>query len=113
MSSVTTTVADFYRFVVGVDTHAATHNYAIVAAPNGAPIDQATFPTTPAGLRRARDWIGRRTRAALDGVLVAAEGNRLLRCRAQRRARGGRLPGRRGTHSASRTRPREDSAKRP
>ena len=61
MSSVTTTVADFYRFVVGVDTHAATHSYAIVAAPNRALIDQATFPTTPAGLRRARDWIGRRT----------------------------------------------------
>ena len=74
LSSVTTTVADFYRFVVGVDTHAATHSYAIVAAPNGALIDQATFPTTPAGLRRARDWIGRRTRGDLDGVLVAAEG---------------------------------------
>ena len=74
MSSVTTTVADFYRFVVGVDTHAATHSYAIVAAPNGALIDQATFPTTPAGLRRARDWIGRRTWGDLDGVLVAAEG---------------------------------------
>ena len=73
MSSVTTTVADFYWFVVGVDTHAATHSYAIVAAPNGALIDQATFPTTPAGLRRARDWIGRRAWGDLDGVL-AAEG---------------------------------------
>jgi transposase len=74
LCSVTATVADFYRFAVGVDTHAATHSYAIVAAPNGALIDQATFPTTPAGLRRARDWIGRRTRGDLDGVLVAAEG---------------------------------------
>lgn len=77
MSSVTTvptTVADTYQFVVGVDTHAATHSYAIIAAPNGALIDQATFPTTPAGLLRARDWIGRRSAGDLHGVLVAAEG---------------------------------------
>lgn len=74
MSSLPATVADIYRYVVGVDTHAATHSYAIVGAPNGALIDQATFPTTPAGLRRARDWIGRRTSGDLDGVLVAAEG---------------------------------------
>jgi transposase len=71
---VTAIVADVYRYVVGVDTHAATHSYAIVAAANGAVIDQATFPTTAAGLRRARDWIGRRTEGDLDGVLVAAEG---------------------------------------
>lgn len=74
MSSLPAIVADLYRYVVGVDTHAATHSYAIVRAPNGALIDQATFPTTPAGLRRARDWIGRRTGGDLDGVLVAAEG---------------------------------------
>lgn len=74
MSSLPSTVADIYRYVVGVDTHAATHSYAIVAAVNGALIDQATFPTTSAGLRRARDWIGRRTGGDLDGVLVAAEG---------------------------------------
>jgi len=74
VSSVTTIVADVYRYVVGVDTHAATHSYTIVAAANGALIDQATFPTTAAGLRRARDWIGRRTDGDLDGVLVAVEG---------------------------------------
>jgi transposase len=74
MSILPATVADFYRYVVGVDTHAATHSYAIVGAPNGALIDQDSFPTTPAGLRRARDWIGRRTGGDLDGVLVAAEG---------------------------------------
>ena len=37
-------------------------------------IDQSSFPTTPAGLRRARDWIARRTEGDLDAVLVAAEG---------------------------------------
>lgn len=57
-----------------VDTHAATHSYAIVTAPNGALVDQATFPTTPAGLRRVRDWIGRRTDGDLDGVLISTEG---------------------------------------
>lgn len=74
MSSLPATVADIYRYVVGVDTHAATHSYAIVAAPSGALFDQSTFPTTPAGLRRARDWIGRRTEGDLDSLLVAVEG---------------------------------------
>ena len=74
MSSPPATVADLYMYVVGVDTYAATHSYAIIAAPNGGLLDQATFPTTPAGLRRARDWIGRRTGGDLDAVLVAAEG---------------------------------------
>lgn len=74
MSSLPAIVADLYCYVVGVDTHAATHSYAIVAAASGAVIDEATFPTTTAGLRRARDWIGRRTGGDLDAVLVAAEG---------------------------------------
>lgn len=73
MTSLPVTVADLYKYVVGVDTHAATHSYAIVTA-NGALLDQASFPTSSAGLRRARDWIGRRTEHDLDEVLVAAEG---------------------------------------
>jgi len=68
------TVAQRYRFVVGVDTHAATHSYAILDSA-GALLDEQTFPTTTAGLGRARDWIARRTDGSdLDGVLVAAEG---------------------------------------
>ncbi len=67
-------VAQRYRFVVGVDTHAATHSYAIVEAANGSLVDEQTFPTTTAGLGRARAWIARRTDGDLDGVLVAAEG---------------------------------------
>lgn len=73
MPSLPATVAETYRYVVGVDTHAATHSYAVVDS-RGALLDQTVFPTTPAGLRRARDWIGRRTRGDLDSVLVAAEG---------------------------------------
>ena len=65
-------VALSYRFVVGVDTHAATHSYAVLDAA-GRVIDEQTFPTTSAGLS-ARDWIARRTRGDIDGVLVAVEG---------------------------------------
>lgn len=32
MSSVISNIADFYQYVVGVDTHAAAHSYAIVSA---------------------------------------------------------------------------------
>ena len=46
------TVAQSYRFVVGVDTHAATHSYAVLDSA-GALVDEQTFPTTSAGLRRA------------------------------------------------------------
>jgi transposase len=73
LSSLTTTVADIYQHVVGVDTHAATHTYAIVTS-TGALVDQATFPTTITGLNRAVAWIGRRTEGLVDDVLIAAEG---------------------------------------
>ena len=54
-------VADAYRFVIGVDTHARFHCYAVVEAGTGRVLDEATFPTSRAGLARAADWIGRRT----------------------------------------------------
>lgn len=49
------TVANEYDFVVGVDTHAATHGYAIIEAPNGGLVDQQTFSTS------AGDWAARGT----------------------------------------------------
>lgn len=49
MSSLPATVADFYRYVVGIDTHAATHSYAIITPSSGGLLDQATFPTPPRG----------------------------------------------------------------
>lgn len=67
-------VADHYSYVVGVDTHAAIHHYAIVAASTGALLDHAEFPTSPAGLDRAVAWIGRRTHGDLTGTLISAEG---------------------------------------
>jgi transposase len=67
-------VADTFTYVVGVDTHAATHQYAVVLAATGGVVDQAEFPTSRAGLARAVAWIGRRTGGQLDATLVSAEG---------------------------------------
>lgn len=53
-------VADRYDFVVGIDTHARHHALAIVTA-GGRLVQTRQFPTSPAGLDRAVDWIARRT----------------------------------------------------
>lgn len=66
-----TIVADSYTFIVGVDTHARTHSYVILEAATGRKIAAETFPTSPAGIRRAIAWI---TRHADGPVLIAAEG---------------------------------------
>ncbi len=70
----TAVVADAYRFVIGVDTHARFHCYAVVEAGTGRVLDEATFPTSRAGLARAAGWIGRRTAGQVEAVLVSCEG---------------------------------------
>ncbi len=50
------------------------HCYAIVEAGTGRVLDEATFPTSRAGLARAADWIGRRTAGQVEAVLVSCEG---------------------------------------
>lgn len=65
-------VSEQYQYVIGVDTHAATHTFAVLAAPSGAVIDHDTFPTTTSGLGRALSWIARRVGQA--SVLVVVEG---------------------------------------
>jgi len=67
-------VSEVYRFVVGVDTHAKVHQYAIVEAGTGKVVDEAGFPTSGPGLGRAIAWIGRRCGGELDTVLVSVEG---------------------------------------
>lgn len=71
-------VSEQYQFVIGVDTHAATHTLAVLGAPTGTVLDTDTFPTTNPGLDRALAWIARRTGgvggAAEGGVLVVVEG---------------------------------------
>ena len=66
-----TIVAQLFEHVVGIDTHARTHTYCLIAAATGAVIDTATFPTNKAGNARAVTWIVRRTSGS---VLAAVEG---------------------------------------
>lgn len=65
-------VSEQYELVIGVDTHAATHTLSVVNAATGAAIDRAGFPTSAAGLDRARTWIMRR--AGERATLVVIEG---------------------------------------
>lgn len=67
-----TIVADTYPFVIGVDTHAKTHTYAIITA-HGSHVDTQAFPNTAPGRSRAISWARRRTDGSLD-VLWVIEG---------------------------------------
>ncbi len=66
-----TVVAEQYTYVVGADTHARTHTYAVVEAATGRLTGQATFPTSGPGVSRALAWI---TRTAPGPILAAVEG---------------------------------------
>ncbi|GAA1416370.1 IS110 family transposase [Glutamicibacter uratoxydans] len=66
-------VAHCHPFVVGVDTHARNHVYAIIDSSNGALLDTQSFPVTSAGINRAINWVARRTQGAAD-ALWAIEG---------------------------------------
>ena len=66
--------AEVYRYVVGVDTHTKTHQYAIVESGTGRVVDEGEFPTSRNGLGRAIAWIGRRTGTDHAAVLISAEG---------------------------------------
>jgi transposase len=65
-----TIVAYSHPFVVGVDTHARKHVFAIIAVPNGERIDNRDFPATGAGISRAIAWVARRTEADLATLWV-------------------------------------------
>ncbi|MCX5532712.1 IS110 family transposase [Streptomyces sp. NBC_00006] len=67
-----TIVAHTHSFVIGVDTHARTHTYAVLAA-NGEQLGTEAFPNTHAGRARAINWAGRRTGGDL-GALWVIEG---------------------------------------
>lgn len=79
-------VAEQYRHVIGVDTHARTHTYVVLDTSSGRMAAQRTFPTSPPGLRRAVAWI---KRVCPDSRLAAVEGTNTygsLLCDALRRA---------------------------
>lgn len=54
-----TIVAHSRSFVIGVDTHARTHTYAVTDATNGQLLGCQQFPTTASGIARAIAWAGR------------------------------------------------------
>ncbi|MFS0735335.1 IS110 family transposase [Microbacterium sp. 1P10UB] len=64
-------VAHHYDHVVGVDTHARTHTYAIVATKTGEILGTKAFPVTAAAIDRAIAWVGS---TASESVLFAMEG---------------------------------------
>lgn len=68
-----TIVAEKYAYVIGVDTHAKTHTYAITDTTSGACLGCETFPVNTAGIKRAISWIHRNTSGE---VLTAVEGTR-------------------------------------
>jgi hypothetical protein len=61
-----TIVAHTRPYVVGVDTHARTHTFAILVAGTGELLATEQFPATEAGMDRAVAWVARRT----DGDLA-------------------------------------------
>ena len=64
-----TIVAHTHPFVIGVDTHARTHTYAVLTAA-GQHLGTETFPNTAAGRSRAINWAGRRSGGVTDALWV-------------------------------------------
>ncbi len=60
MPIISQTVAKTYSYIIGMDTHAKKHVYAILAN-TGEHIETREFPTTETGIKRAIIWAGRRT----------------------------------------------------
>ena len=65
-----TIVAHAHPFVVGVDTHARTHTFAVLVAGTGELIATEQFPATDAGMDRAIGWTVRRTGGDLAALWV-------------------------------------------
>ncbi len=63
-------VAHCHPFVVGVDTHARNHVYAIIDSSNGALLDTQSFPVTSSGINRAITWVARRTEGNADTLWI-------------------------------------------
>jgi len=70
-----TIVADVYTHIVGVDTHARTHTYAVLDTRTSAVEATDVFPTTLAGMRRAITWIKRRTGDATTLLVIECIGS--------------------------------------
>jgi transposase len=67
-------IVEQFDYVVGVDTHARTHTYTLVAAATGVVAGTETFPTSAAGIGRAIAWLRRRSSGSGRPVFAAVEG---------------------------------------
>lgn len=63
-------VAHSYPYVIGVDTHAKNHVYAVVSTATGQLLEIRDFPTTSSGISWAIAWVARRTEADLAALWV-------------------------------------------
>ncbi len=68
-----TIVAEKYDYVIGIDTHARTHTYAIIDTRTGGRTGCEAFPVSGPGLGRAIAWVRRNT---TNEVIAAVEGSR-------------------------------------
>lgn len=66
-----TIVAEQFAYVIGIDTHAQTHTYAVIETSTGARIACEAFPVNKSGINRAIAWIQRN---CSGNVLAAIEG---------------------------------------
>jgi len=71
---VSTIVAHTHPFVIGVDTHARTHTYAVLTAA-GEHLGTETVPNTAAGRSRAISWAGRRASGVANTLWVIEGAN--------------------------------------
>lgn len=82
-----TIVAHSRSFVIGVDTHAKTHTYAVIQTASGQLLGCQQFPTTPAGIARAIAWVGRLSGGVAETLWViegvATYGAKLARAAAE------------------------------
>ncbi len=70
-----TIMAEKYDYVIGIDTHARTHTYAIINTGTGARIGCEAFPVSGPGMGRAIAWIRRNTS---NEIIVAVEAAGLM-----------------------------------
>lgn len=63
-----------HPFIIGVDTHARTHTYAVLTAA-GEHLGTETFPNTAAGCSHAISWAGRRACGAADTLWLIQGAN--------------------------------------
>ena len=75
VAAMSSLVSEEYDFVIGVDTHAATHTFTVVAGSTGTVLSHAIFPTSPAGLERATGWLVRRCGDARAWIVVEGTGS--------------------------------------